>query len=265
MIKLIASDLDGTLVNDKKEFAPDFFDILKRLQKFGIKFCVASGRSTYALKKVFSKCRDDIYYISDNGGYISGRDIEETLLPLSLQTSKDTVKICLEIPEAQVIMCAKDKAYFVNPDEKYIPDISFYYTDYEIISDYTKVDEQILKVAVFDPVGSAKNAYPYLKDKLDKTLVPVVSSVEWLDIMDKRLNKGLALDTLQKHFGIKKSETMAFGDFNNDIELLKEADYSFAMQNATDAVKNAANYIAPSNNDFGVVQKIKEIALFDRI
>ena len=162
-------------------------------------------------------------------------------------------------------MCAKDKAYFVNPDDKYIPDISFYYTDYEIISDYTKVDEQILKVAVFDPVGSAKNAYPYLKDKLDKTLVPVVSSVEWLDIMDKRLNKGLALDTLQKHFGIKKSETMAFGDFNNDIELLKEADYSFAMQNATDAVKNAANYIAPSNNDFGVVQKIKEIALFDRI
>ena len=92
MIKLIASDLDGTLVNDKKEFAPDFFDILKRLQKFGIKFCVASGRSTYALKKVFSKCRDDIYYISDNGGYISGRDIEETLLPLSLQTAKDTVK-----------------------------------------------------------------------------------------------------------------------------------------------------------------------------
>ena len=55
MIKLIASDLDGTLVNDQKEFAPDFFDILKELTKLDIKFCVASGRSTYALKKVFSK------------------------------------------------------------------------------------------------------------------------------------------------------------------------------------------------------------------
>ncbi len=265
MIKLIASDLDGTLVNEKKEFAPDFFDILKDLKEKDVKFCVASGRSVYALKKVFEKHSDDIYYISDNGGYISGKGIDEILFPLPLQLAKETVKLCLEVPQAQVIMCAKDKAYFVKPDEKYIPMINFYYTDYEIIDDYEKVNEQILKVAVYDPLGSAKNAYPYLKDKLDGTLLPVVSSVEWLDIMDRNLNKGLALKRLQEHFGIQKSETMAFGDFNNDIQLLKEADYSFAMANASQDVKVAANYVAPSNDEFGVAQKIKELVLFNRV
>lgn len=261
MIKLIVSDLDGTLVNDKKEFSPDFCSILKELKKKNIKFTIASGRSQYTLEKVFSPLDKDIYYISDNGGYISGDNIEEVILPLSHKEAQETVKECLKIEKAQVIMCTKDKAYFVRTDEQYLDIISYYYINYEKIEDYTQIDEQILKVAVFDPLGSSKNSYPKLKDKLDKNLIGVVSSVEWLDVMNKNLNKGLALKNLQKHLGITKEETMVFGDFNNDIEMLKEAKFSFAMKNSTDKVKEVANYIAPDNNSFGVAKTISEYVL----
>lgn len=259
MIKLIVSDLDGTLVNDKKEFAPDFFDILKKLNEKDIKFTIASGRSQYTLEKVFTPMEKEVYYISDNGGYIKGSGIEKVILPLTREQAQKTVQEALKIEKLQIIMCAKDKAYFVRPDFEYIAEISQYYINYEIVDDYEKINEQILKIAIHDPLGSAKNGYPKIKDKLDKDLIAVVSAPDWLDVMNKDLNKGVALSHLQKHFCISPDETMVFGDFNNDIEMLKEAKYSFAMSNANSTVKASANFVAPSNNEFGVVQMIKNI------
>ena len=133
--------------------------------------------------------------------------------------------------------------------------------NYEIIDDYKNLNEQILKVALFDVFGSSVNSYPKIKDKLDKNLSAVVSSVNWIDIMNKNLNKGTAVKRLQNLYNIRKEETMAFGDFNNDIEMLKCAQYSFAMENASDELKKYANYTADTNNNFGVVKAIKEFVL----
>lgn len=258
MIKLIVTDLDGTLLNDEKQFAPDFFELLDNLNKQGIKFCAASGRSQYTIEKIFKPYEKDIFYISDNGGYIKGKNIEEVNFPLSYEQSKKTVEECLKTESLNVIVCAKDKAYFVRPNPSVINIVNEYYINYDIIEDYTNIKEQILKIAVYDELGSAVHGYPKVKNNLDKELIGVVSADNWFDIMNKNLNKGIAVKRLQKHFGITPEETMAFGDFNNDIEMLKCARYSFAMANSNDEVKKAANYIAESNNDFGVVKAIKE-------
>ena len=261
MIKLITSDMDGTLLNDKGEFAPDFFDVLKKLSNKNIKFAVASGRSCYALEKVFGIHKKDVLYISDNGGHIKSEDTEEIILPMNKDEVFSTVEICKNIEKLQLILCAKDKAYFLNPDKEYLEAITYYYTNYEIIDDYKNLNEQILKVALFDVFGSSVNSYPKIKDKLDKNLSAVVSSVNWIDIMNKNLNKGTAVKRLQNLYNIRKEETMAFGDFNNDIEMLKCAQYSFAMENASDELKKYANYTADTNNNFGVVKAIKEFVL----
>ena len=261
MIKLITSDMDGTLLNDRGKFAPDFFDVLKGLNKRNIKFVAASGRSCYALEEVFGNRKNEVSYISDNGGHIKCKDTEEIILPMNRDEVFSTVEICKNIEKLQLILCAKDKAYFLNPDKEYLDAITYYYTSYEIIDDYKNLNEQILKVALFDVFGSAANSYPKIKDKLDKNLSAVVSSVNWIDIMNKDLNKGTAVKRLQKLYNIKEDETMAFGDFNNDIEMLKCARYSFAMDNANEQVKKNANYIADTNNNFGVVKAIKEFVL----
>ena len=92
MIKLITSDMDGTLLNDKGEFAPDFFDVLKKLSNKNIKFAVASGRSCYALEKVFGIHKKDVLYISDNGGHIKSEDTEEIILPMNKDEVFSTIE-----------------------------------------------------------------------------------------------------------------------------------------------------------------------------
>lgn len=261
MIKLIATDLDGTLLNDKKELSPDFFDILAQLKKQGISFCAASGRSHYTIEKIFVPHQDELFYISDNGTYITGKNIKSENHTLTHVQAQKSVEECIKIEGLQIIMCAKDKAYFVNTQKKYIDILSEYYINYEIVDDFHTVKENILKIAVFDPKGSEHHSYPKIKDKLEKGLTAVVSAKNWFDIMNEHANKGEALERLQKHLKIRKEETMAFGDFDNDIEMLKKSGYAFAMQNASEGVKKASNHIAEDNNSNGVIKAIREFAL----
>ncbi|MBS4759565.1 MAG: HAD family hydrolase [Clostridium sp.] len=262
MIKLIVTDLDGTLLTDDRTLPEDFDEVLDKIRKKDILFCAASGRSWYTIKKLFKNNGEKVFYISDNGAYLTdGKCYEEVNFALTKKQSEAVVSECLKIEGLQVIMCAKDRAYFVSPDSKYLNIINEYYINYEIVDDYRKIEEQILKIAVYDPEGSAVNGYPKIKDKLEKELIAVVSANNWFDIMNKNVNKGVALRKIQAHFGITRAETMAFGDFNNDIEMLKEAEYSFAMANSNDCVKSAANYEAESNNNFGVTKAIKEICV----
>lgn len=261
MIKIIATDLDGTLLTDEKKLPPDFFEVLEKLKEKGITFVAASGRSHYTIEKIFVPHENDVVFISDNGAYMIGKDFESINFPMSKKQADDVVEKCLQIGGLNPIMCAKTKAYFVRPIPECVEIINEYYINYEIVDDYQDVQEEILKIAVYDPEGSGVHGYPMIKDHLDSELIGVVSADNWFDVMNKNVNKGFALRELQKLLGVSFEETMAFGDFNNDIEMLKEAKYSFAMANSNDDVKRAAKYGTADNNDFGVTKAIKEYVL----
>lgn len=265
MIKLVVTDLDGTLLNDEMRLAPDFFEVLEEMKKRGVIFTAASGRSQYTIEKIFEPMEKDVLYISDNGGYIkgsvNGEAFEEVNFPLTKSQSDGIIEACLKVGNLNIIMSAKDKAYFINPMESCLDIIKLYYINYEIIEDFRSITDEILKIAVYDPMGSAVHGYPRIKDKLDEELIGVVSADHWFDVMNKNVNKGEAVEEIQKRFSITPDETMVFGDFYNDIEMLKKAKYSFAMQNSNEAVKKHSNFIAQSNNDFGVTKAIKEHCL----
>jgi len=86
----------------------------------------------------------------------------------------------------------------------------------------------------------------------------VVSGEVWLDVMNKKSNKGVALQALMNKLDISSEEIIVFGDFMNDLEMLHLAKYSFAMENAHPNVKEVANFKAPSNDEDGVIQVIKQ-------
>lgn len=263
MIRLIATDLDGTLLDDKGHLPADFFEVLYELKKRNIIFAAASGRSAYTIKEIFIPHQKDVLYISDNGTYICTENFEWTKNAITKAQSDEAVEECLKIGGLQIVICTKSKAYFINTQKEYVSTLSKYYICYEITEDYKSIDEEILKVAVFDPKGSSEHSYPKIKNKLDKNLAAVVSSPNWFDIMNIHASKGVAIKEMQKHFGISKDETMAFGDFDNDIEMLKQAKYSFAMANSSENVKKIAEYETSDNNSFGVIKAIKEHVLKD--
>lgn len=256
MIKLIASDMDGTLLNDKDEIHEEFYQVFQELKKQNIIFAAASGRQYYNLAKRFEKIKDDMMFIAENGTFVVYKGEELLLNALDKETAIELIKIGRDIKESYVVLCGKKSAYIESKDERLIKEVEKYYEEYKIVNDLTKVEDDILKVTICDFIGSEENSYTYYNDYKEKLQVSVSGQI-WLDITDKGVNKGLAINKLQELLNIKHEETMVFGDYLNDLEMMSSAYHSYAMENAHDDLKKVARFRAKSNDDSGVVHAIK--------
>ncbi len=258
MIKLIASDMDGSLLTDKNELPPDFFSILDMLHQRGIKFVVASGRSYCTLFDNFAPKSNDIDYIADNGTCVveSGKLTYENILNKSCVI--DIVKSCREIKGLHLVLCGKNGSYIKRETGTFLDEINRYYKNKVVMDDLTKVTDEIFKVGIYDMIGSQENSHKILSKQFSDNLAVVMSGYNWTDLMNKNANKGEALLKIQQRNNISKDETMAFGDYYNDIEMLANAKYSFVMENAVCDMKKFGNFVAQKNNDYGVIKAIKK-------
>ena len=118
-----------------------------------------------------------------------------------------------------------------------------------------------IKFLSSDRAGAVKNSFRLMPQSLRDSADLQVSGFIWLDVMKKGVDKGKALQAFQKRYGISKEETMVFGDFYNDSQMLLQAKYSFVMENANEDMKPFGNFIAPSNDDDGVMRMIKKYVL----
>ena len=142
-----------------------------------------------------------------------------------------------------------------------IEEIRKYYKEYEIIDSFRRIDDEILKIAVYVPENMDGVYNNILKPKWGDKVKISVSGEVWVDIYSFGTDKGRAINVIQEKFGIKKEETMAFGDYFNDVEMLQEAWESYAMENAPEDFKKYAKFIAKSNEENGVLEVIKESVL----
>lgn len=260
MIKLIVSDLDGTLLNDQKEMPTETFEIVLKLKQQGIHFVAASGRQYGNLAEKFTPIKDEIFYIAENGAFIleGSKPLSTSILPSS--TVHELLAIAEPLKNIYPVVCSPYMAYIQTRNEEVIKHVEAYYTDYKIVENFNILQEDIIKIAFLDlnPTGSEHNVYLSYK-QYEKELDVCVSAHEWMDIMIKGVNKGKALNKLQELLKVTKEETMVFGDFMNDYEMMKEAKYSYAMENAHPKIKEISRYRCASNNQQGVILKLKEI------
>ncbi len=258
-IKLIVTDMDGTFLNSSHEVSPEFPEIYEELKKRNILFVPASGRQMLGITKYFGDIENEMAFIAENGGYVIYKNEELFADQLDQQYIAEIIKAIRTIPGATAVLSGKKKAYVETDNQDFIDYISQFYTDNERREDLTEsVDDSIFKIAIYHPEGSEQNVYPVAKEFEKYDLEVVVSGQYWLDIMNKNINKGIALEKLQKSLNITPEQTMAFGDYMNDIQMLENSKYSYAMRNAHPSVKKAANFEACSNDQFGVLETIKE-------
>lgn len=258
MIKLIVTDLDGSLLNDKKEVSADFWEVEKTLRESGITFAIASGRPLHNIANEFSSIKDNTYFISDNGAYVVHRDEELLALPLSSEMVNEFVAISRNIKNAYPVLCGKQMAFLEDIDEALRKIALQYYQEYEIVERLENVMEPILKISMCDLGDPYTNSYPHFK-KFENEYKVAVAGTRWLDITGFDADKGNAVKLLQEKLGVTYEETMVFGDYLNDLQLMKAGKYSFAMKNAQPEIMRAANFITRfDNNEDGVVKTIKE-------
>lgn len=251
-VKLIVFDMDGTLLNDQHKASERFFRQYKYLKNKGIHFAAASGRQHQSIRYALEPIQDEINIIGENGGVLQFNNQTSTLLKLDSGTIKQCLDIIRTIDESYIVLCGRKTAYVEQSKPEFLNTIRNYYQEVKQVKDLKTIeDDDILKIAVYHFVSSEQYVLPYVEG-LQGLVKYIVSAQNWLDISPIASNKGYALHILQNKLGISKQETMVFGDYNNDLEMLKLGDYSFAMQNAHPEVKKVAKYMTKSNNEEGV-------------
>ncbi len=257
MIKLIASDMDGTLLNDQKELPFDFCSVIDSLEKEGIRFTVASGRTYAAVEHLFPpEYHTKIDYICDNGAYImhDGKPIHIT--PLDRATFEEFVAAAEQIGGLRLLVCAAGGTYHLRADDEFNREVAKFYKNHIECDDLLAIDDVIYKLAVCDMQGAQERGKPALDAIFGDRLNIQVSGVIWMDVMAGGVSKGSALAKMCELLNIDRSEVMAFGDYYNDADMLQAAGMSFAMENGNDYIKSICTHRADSNNNCGVTKAI---------
>ena len=258
-IRLVATDMDGTLLNSKHEIHESFFPVFRKLKNHGIIFVAASGRQYFNLAKTLDAVKDEVIFAAENGSYVVFKGEEIHIQAIDPEITHELILISRNIKNTYPIICGKKKAYVENDDEEFINHLKLYFERYEVVNDLLEItDDQFLKFTLCDLAGSEGNSYPHYKNYEDDLQVKISGPI-WLDISHKKANKGRAMEVLQEKFKITAEQTMVFGDYLNDLEMLEKAHYSYAMANAHPDIKKIARFIAKSNDENGVVEVLSEI------
>ncbi|WP_442265566.1 HAD family hydrolase [Tenacibaculum sp. ZS6-P6] len=257
-VKLIVTDLDGTLLNSNHEVSDLFFELFNKIKKHNILFTAASGRPLYSMKDKLAKIENDIIIVAENGGLAVKKD--KTLLSTAMETSNLFMidKLLKTLPEAHPVFCTKDQAFTTSSNPELLKLLAEFYKNYDAINSVNDINEPVYKVAIYHEVSSEQFLYPHLKH-LEGNLKVKVSANHWVDISEMKANKGHAVALIQKEYNISYEETLVFGDYNNDLEMLKRAHFSYAMENAHPQVKKTANFSTKSNDNFGVESILRKL------
>lgn len=257
MIKLIVSDIDGTLVPEgTNDINPEIFSLIRRLKSQGIYFVVASGRHKYSIENLFAPIKEDIFYITSNGAYVGTYNKKLAVSDISKETAKALIKdFETDIGQPYLVETCVT-AYTPCPDPSFTKLLTDNY-GYEMnhCNSIDDISEDIIKLCLYQPGNALDIDEAWLK-KWNKVCKAVISGTHWIDYMAQNTNKGTALARLQETLGITIHETLAFGDQINDIEMLKQAYFSYAVGNANPTVKNAARFICDTCENNGVITTI---------
>ncbi|WP_330281486.1 Cof-type HAD-IIB family hydrolase [Streptomyces sp. NBC_00588] len=261
-IRLIVTDMDGTLLDDAKRIPPGLWETLAELRRRGVLFSPASGRQYATLAREFADVAEGMVFIAENGTYVVRDGVELSSDPLDPEVAARIVRavrgLVADGVDVGAVVCGKRSAYVERSDEPFLAEVRKYYVEHRVVEDATALDDDVIKVALFDFGSAAHTTAPALAP-FSATHQVVVSGEHWVDVMNRTADKGAALRRLQTELGITPAQTMVFGDYLNDLEMLDAAEWSFAMANAHPDVIARARHLAPSNNDNGVLRTIRRV------
>lgn len=259
MIRLVAADMDGTLLNSAGKLPGIYPEAIRRLGEHGVLFAVASGRQYYNLLNHFSDLRDQIVFLSENGARVTyrGSDLHLDAIPFADLTAP--TEFVRTLPGADAVLCGARGALIENDDPVLVENTAKYYARYEIVPDVLEAakSDRICKLAVFDRNGAEANSYARLAP-FRKRFTVTLSGECWADLMNPGVNKGLGLAKIQEHFHISPQETMAFGDYLNDCPMMEQAYFSYAVANAHPGLKKLCRYETRSNDENGVFAALQQ-------
>lgn len=271
MIKLIATDMDGTFLDGNGQIdRARFSAILDQLDARDIPFVIASGNGMDRLLKLCQGFEDRLIFVSDNGA----RVVEKGETRVRHMLDRDLVaaildyfrgswgEVCLMLANDQTIFMQEGANQpFAGSDLPIAPEQMQAFLDkVTFLADLSQLpaEQPIYKAGIWVEEGKVEVLTSTFNRAFEGRLTAVTSGYGSINILPVGIHKAWGIEQVIQPLGITMAQVMAFGDSDNDLEMLAQAGYSYAMENATDRVKAVAKYRAPSHLDSGVLQVIEE-------
>lgn len=259
MIKLIASDIDGTLVeNSTGILYPEMFKLIRKLKKEGILFCAASGRQYESIRNMFEPVKDEIIFLAENGADIRYQDKIISLTTMDRKDIEDIIQFLRKENRGGEYIVSTDKGSIMDTkNQEFIDLIKYGYRNkYRLVEDVLNEDVPILKIAAYQKDSIRTLGEECLIPPFAHRVKATMAGEEWVDYMNFSVDKGNALQIIQRYFNISKEDTIAFGDNSNDIGLLQASGRGFAVEDAVKELKEVATDFCPSYKEKGVYHTI---------
>ena len=240
-VKLIASDLDGTLLlNGAQKLQSNTCEIIEQLIERGIYFIAASGRQYPNLLELFSPIKDKIGYICENGcmSYLNGELISQETM--SRELGQEIIKAIID-NGCEVFVSGKSTCY-IQSDRRDFAQLMMETVHYHVtlVDDIFNTPEEYMKISAYD-INGHKNA-DYFKERFSNRCTVQISGAEWLDNMPKGVNKSTAFSKILKHLNIDAKDCIMFGDNDNDIEILSMVGCPIVMNSAKKEIQECGRY-----------------------
>ncbi len=289
MYKLVAIDLDGTMLNKYGIITQNTKDVIKKVQEKGIEVVIASGRTINSVKNFSKEINSQNYFISGNGAITYDIKKDEILFENVLTKNKvlQVIKICDEnsiyysvYTENGIITknLNYNTLYYykenLNKEEKEKTHINIVQDIYSYIENR---DEKILKIMICDSnqtvfkaivkkLGEIKDIEILDVSHMSRKLIKqgteeIALEYFYTEITSKDVDKWNAIERLIGLLGIKNEEVITIGDNANDIKMIKNAGIGIAMGESAPYIKEQANIVAESNDNDGVAEILKKVFL----
>ncbi len=267
MYKLVAIDMDGTLLKEDKTISERTKNAIQSARDKGVTVVLATGRPIEGVSRYLEELNmysDNDYVLSYNGALIQKTRSKESVAKIAL-TGADLHYLRKLSNELGVnIHAFSEEMGLITPKTSKYTEVEAEINNIEINEmniDNISDDEVMIKIMMIDEPEILEKAVENLPKEVYEKYTVVRSTPFFLEFLNKDVNKGVGVEMLAKHLGLNKDNVMTLGDAGNDLHMIEYAGLGIAMENAFDEVKEAADYITDSNNNDGVAKAIEKFIL----
>lgn len=258
-IKLIASDMDGTLLDENGQVPPETFDLILALREHGVRFVASSGRRYDRLCDFFSPVKDRMDFVASNGAQVFADGVQidrEVYSHLAIRRLAKTVAM---FPNMHLALFDRTKSYLLDDEDKFVREVDKDLPNVERIYELPSPQVSIIKASIFCDDGNVMDNAYVLQRELGGLFTFAPSGSSYIDAMQPGISKASGIAQVMEYHGIDASEVMAFGDAMNDYEIIRFVGTGCAMANGRPALRAVADRVIGSNTEHAVQSEMRRV------
>lgn len=258
-VKLIASDMDGTLLDENGQVPPETFDLILALRERGVRFVASSGRRYDRLCDFFSPVKDRMDFVASNGAQVFADGVQidrEVYSHLAIRRLAKTVAM---FPNMHLALFDRTKSYLLDDEDKFVREVDKDLPNVERIYELPSPQVSIIKASIFCDDGNVMDNAYVLQRELGGLFTFAPSGSSYIDAVQPGISKASGIAQVMEYHGIDASEVMAFGDAMNDYEIIRFVGTGCAMANGRPALRAVADRVIGSNIEHAVQSEMRRV------